>query len=125
MKPKPYTLLILSLAFVYIVFGLLKVLGVSPIKDLVVQTFSFMDNPLLFGLFGLGEVVLGAGIIIKQTRKISSILIILHILSTFLTILLAPSAIFNPVTLVTLEGEFVLKNVMILAIGYYIYSQEA
>ncbi len=119
-----YYLLILSLSFVYIVFGILKVIDKSPIKDLVVEALPFMENSFLFALFGLGEIVLGASLIIKKLRLLGSTGIILHLISTFIAIPLAWGMIYDSNTILTLHGEFVAKNLVLVAAAINIANFE-
>lgn len=117
-------ILILSLSFVYIVFGFLKVIDKSPIKDLVTDALPFMENSLLFALFGLGEIILGASLLIKKLRLLGSIGIILHLLSTFVAIPLAWGMIYDSNTVITLHGEFVAKNLVLIAAALNIFANE-
>jgi uncharacterized membrane protein YphA (DoxX/SURF4 family) len=123
LNTKKYTFLIWALASVYIVFGLLKVFDRSPIKDLIVAAFPFMQNQVLLILFGLSEVFLGLGLVIRKTRKAAALLIVLHVVSTFLTIIFAFNKLVSQSGL-TLEGEFVFKNIILLAVAVFIFQIE-
>ena len=119
-----YKVIAYALSFIYIAFGLLKVIGRSPIKSLVVAAMPFMQNDVLFGIFGAIEVFLGLGLLFRRTRGYAALGIILHLLGTFSTLLLASTKIFTPSTLVTFEGEFVFKNILLIAVAYFIFRQE-
>lgn len=124
MKINSYKVLYISVAIVYVLFGVLKIFDMSPIKDLVTSALPFMENVLLFALFGLIEVVIGLMLIFSKTRKLASILLILHILGTLSTFVLSPSILLTNQLIPTLHGEFVLKNIIILAVGYFIFDKE-
>lgn len=124
MKVTPYRLLYLALAFIYIVFGALKVLGRSPIEPLVLAMIPLLSTPPFFALFGLGEVFLGIGLLFKQIRRFAALGIIVHMLSTFMTLIMVPSRIFSSETVVTLEGEFVFKNILLISVAYYLWRKE-
>ncbi len=124
MKINSYKVLYISVSIVYVLFGVLKIFDMSPIKDLVTSALPFMENVLLFSLFGLIEVVIGLMLIFSKTRKLASILLILHILGTLSTFILSPNILLTNQLIPTLHGEFVLKNIIILAVGYYIFDKE-
>lgn len=117
-------LLILSLSFVYIAFGFLKVIDKSPIKDLVTEALPFMENSFLFALFGLSEILLGVSLLVKKFRLLGSAVIVLHLLSTFVAIPLAWGMIFDSNTFITLHGEFVAKNLVLMAVATHIVTIE-
>lgn len=123
-KVTPYSLLVVSLSFVYILFGALKVIGKSPIQDLVSAMVPFMSNPVWFGLLGIVEVLLGLGLLIKSTRAYAALGIIFHLLFTFGTLLLASDKIFSTATIFTLDGEFVMKNLILIAVAWFVFSKE-
>jgi uncharacterized membrane protein YkgB len=118
----PIKLLVFALAFVYIVFGILKVLNISPVADFVVAMFPLMSNSWMFVLLGISEVALGIGIIWRLTRKWTALLIIGHLAFIFLLSFLNPSQVFSATTVVTFAGEFVAKNVVLMAAAYAIYK---
>jgi uncharacterized membrane protein YkgB len=120
-----YKLIVYSLSCVYILFGFLKILGASPIKPLVVSMLPFMDSPVLFGLFGFTELLLGIGLILVRTRKFAALLIIFHLASTFLSFIFSAERVFSNTTVFSLEGEFVIKNLILAASAYFIYKQES
>ncbi len=121
-SPDPITLLALALGFIYIAFGLLKILGISPVEELVVVMFSLMQNSFLFVLLGISEVALGVGLIWPVTRKWASLLIIAHLGFIFILALLNPSQIFSATTAVTFAGEFIAKNVVLMAAAWAVYK---
>ncbi len=119
-----YKFVVYTLSFVYFVFGLLKVIGRSPLKSFIIAALPFMQNDVLFGLFGLFEVVLGVGLIFKRSRGYAALAIIVHLLGVFATLLLVTDKVFSPNTIITLEGEFILKDLVFIAIAYFIFKRE-
>lgn len=113
--------LALALAFIYVMFGLLKVIGKSPVEELVVTMFVPMQNSFLFILLGISEVVLGIGLLVPRTRKLACLLILLHLASIFGLSLLNPGVIFTGSTVVTFAGEFIAKNFVLAAAAWVIY----
>lgn len=118
-----YKLLVASLAIVYIAFGLPKIFGISSVQDLIQAGFPFF-NITIIGLLGVGEVIIGIALLYKKTRSIAAIGIILHLLGTFSTAIFNFNYFFNTKTIFTLEGEFVFKNIVFIALAIYILGVE-
>lgn len=118
-----YTLLVASLAIVYIAFGLPKIFGISSVESLIQAAFPFF-NKTIIALLGIAEVIIGVALIYKKTRAYAAITIIFHLLGTFSALLLNFGYFFNPKTIFTVEGEFVFKNIVFIAVAIYILGQE-
>ena len=111
-------LLRLGIATVFLWFGLIKILDYenNPIRPLVEAFSPYLASGLGFYLLGGFEVLVGMGFLFGRYLKYIAILLILHMGGTFLTILFVPSRIFGDYfPLLTLEGEFVVKNLVLVA----------
>ena len=122
------TWLRVALGVVFLWFGALKVFGVSPVVELVLQTYYFLPIPsgLLFDILGVWEVVIGLGLIFKKCLRCTLALLWLQMLGTLAAPLFAPAMFFsggNPF-LLTMEGEFVVKNLVLVAAGLVIGGHE-
>jgi uncharacterized membrane protein YkgB len=118
------SLLRVSLGVVFIWFGALKVFGVSPVEDLVTMIIYMgpKQHALLF--MGLVEIVIGFGLLFRLTIRLTMAVFLVHISGTFLVLLLHPELSFqdgNPLLLTT-TGEFVIKNLVLLAAGLVVVS---
>lgn len=116
----------LALGLVFLWFGCLKVFGVSPITPLLRETYSFMAVPVFTVLLGVWEMMIGIGLVFKLALRQTLFLMCLHLAGTFLAIWLAPSHFFlhgNPLVL-TANGEFVVKNFVLLTAGLVIGGHE-
>lgn len=114
----PVKLLRWSLAITFIWFGILKLIGVSPVLLIIQKAMpAFLGSSPLF-LMGLamGEIVVGLGLLFQKTTKIASILMIVHLTIASLSVLVTQG--FKPFPVLTLEGEFVVKNLVLIAAGY-------
>ncbi|MFT3830811.1 MAG: DoxX family protein [Opitutaceae bacterium] len=104
-----------ALAVIFVWFGALKIVGESPIAELVSRTLPFL--PPQVALVGLGwlEVVIGVCFLFRRTVRIALGLLLLQLPGTFASAVVAPELCFdgNPF-LLTLEGEFVVKNLLIV-----------
>ncbi|MBA3239480.1 MAG: hypothetical protein H0T62_14215 [Parachlamydiaceae bacterium] len=110
-------LLRVGLGVVFLWFGLLKIFNVSPVVHVIEQTFTFTkDYPGVIIFLGIWEVLVGLGLLFKIYLKITLIFLWLQIGGILMSVFLNPPLFFtgNPFFL-TLEGEFVVKNLVILA----------
>ena len=112
----------LTLGLVFLWFGLLKLFDASPVTELLKQTYSFMPPEPFALALGVWEVSVGVGLLVRRALRCTLALLWLHMAGTFVALLLAPSLFFhhgNPLWL-TVEGEFVMKNVVLVAAGLVI-----
>jgi len=111
---------------VYVWFGLLKILGISPVAGLVKDTYPMLPQPSTILLLGFGEILIGLLLLHPRTLKTGLILMWLQMGGIFTGVLLNPSVYFsssNPLML-TINGEFVVKNLVLLAAGYALWKKE-
>lgn len=107
----------ISLATVFIWFGALKILGVSPVVDLVASTVYWVDPDWFVPALGVVEVLVGLGLAMNRWIRAVLLVLALQMAGTFLVFLVLPDLTFqdgNPLKL-TVEGEFILKNMVLLA----------
>lgn len=115
-----------ALAIVFLWFGLLKVLDVTPVTALVEQTYSFFPTGPFIFILGIWECLIGLGLLLKKCLRPTLILLWLQMLGTLFTFFLEPSMFFsnsNPF-LLTVEGEFVIKNLVLIAASLVIAAYE-
>lgn len=108
-----------SVAIVFIWFGALKVLDVTPVTDLVADTVYWFDPDWVVPLLGWVELLLGLGLLFKIALRVVLAAFLMMLLGTFLVFVVQPDVAFrdgNPL-LLTVEGEFVVKNVVLLSAG--------
>ncbi|MGO9644935.1 MAG: DoxX family membrane protein [Candidatus Bathyarchaeia archaeon] len=117
-------LLRISLGVVFIWFGLLKVIGVTPVANLVTAVIGWVPAALSVPLVGVFEVVLGVGLVVGYGLRFTLLLLWLHLAGTFLLLLVRPDLAFqsgNPLFL-TADGEFVIKNLVLISGGIAVGS---
>lgn len=106
-----------SLASVFIWFGLLKLIGESPVTGLVAATVPFGDPGTVMIALGAVEVILGAALLLGRAQRLLLLALAGHLAGTFLSFVMAPELMMrdgNPL-LLTVDGEFVLKNVVLIS----------
>jgi len=116
----------ISLFVVFCWFGSLKLLGLSPagnlVHDLFDQTISFMNFGLFYALFASFECIIGILFLIPKTERIAFPLLLLHMLTTMLPLILLPSATWQSPFVPTLEGQYIIKNLLIIATAISLMS---
>jgi putative oxidoreductase len=105
----------LSLATVFFWFGVLKVANVSPVTNLLRAAFPFLAETPYLEILGIAEIVIGVGLLMNRLTKQATFMMILHLLGTLSLFIIAPRLIFAPTfPVLTMDGEFVLKNVVLI-----------
>ena len=106
-----------SLAMIFIWFGLLKPLGISPAQELVENTvYWFEDKSIFVKFLGWWEVVIGLTMCFRPLIRISIFLLFLQIPGTFLPLVLLPEVCFTDFPYgLTLEGQYIVKNLIIIS----------
>jgi putative oxidoreductase len=124
MRDYGITVLRLALGVVFVWFGVLKVIGRSPVGDLVADTVYWVDPGWFVPFLGAWEVLVGIGLIAGMALRLVLLLFWLQMAGTFLVLVLRPDFAFqggNPLLLTT-TGEFVIKNLVLIAAGLVVGS---
>jgi uncharacterized membrane protein YkgB len=108
-----------GLFIVFFWFGLLKVLDLSPASTLVQSLFErtvpFMHFGTFMVLFGLFEILIGILFLIKGAERVVMPLLLLHLITTFMPLFLLPATTWSAPFVPTLEGQYIIKNVLLIA----------
>lgn len=124
MSDKGISLLRISLAVIFIWFGVLKVIGLSPVAELVASTVPWIPSVLFVPFLGIWEVIVGLGLLFSWKLRLILLLFWLQMAGTFLVLLTQPDIAYqggNPLLLTT-EGEFVIKNLILITAGLVVGS---
>jgi uncharacterized membrane protein YkgB len=110
-----------ALGIVFIWFGALKVAGLSPAASLVTQVIGAktVASVPVVPLLGIVEGVIGVGLVFGIALRTTLLLFVGQQAGTFLVLIVCPALAFqhhNPL-LLTMTGEFVVKNVVLMAAG--------
>ncbi|MBU86642.1 MAG: hypothetical protein CMC53_00960 [Flavobacteriaceae bacterium] len=109
----------LPLFIIFFWFGLLKVIELSPARQLIIDTVFWM--PILSAetwviIIGYWEMFIAIFFLTKRTTFLAMILLFLQMSGTFMPLILLPDITFqssNPL-LPTLEGQYIIKNIIII-----------
>jgi putative oxidoreductase len=108
-----------TLALVFLWFGALKIFDVSPAADLVAKSLPFMPPRAAVLLMGLVELVVGVGLLTGWAIRVALMVFFAQMVGTLLTLVLQPAVSFedgNPLRL-SLTGEFIVKNLVLITAG--------
>ncbi len=112
---------------VFFWFGILKVVGQSPASELVEHLFSrtvpFMSFHTFMILFGLFEALIGILFLIKGAERLSIALLAIHMVTTFLPLVMLRQETWSGFFVPTLEGQYIIKNLLIISAAVVIAAQ--
>lgn len=116
-----YGLIVLrvGLGIVFFWFGALKLApGLSPAEDLVRNTIYFVDPDLFLPILAIWEMLIGLGLIFGIFMRLTLLLLFLQMPGTALPLLLLPQVTWTvfPIGL-TLEGQYIIKNLVLIGAG--------
>ena len=110
-----------GLFVVFFWFGILKVIGLSPASGLVERLFEqsivFMSFHSFIIFFGLFECLIGILFLIKGAERIVIPLLFIHMFTTFGPLFILPQETWSGFLVPTLEGQYIIKNLVIIAAG--------
>ena len=109
----------IPLFIIFFWFGFLKIIDLSPAQQFVQDTVYWM--PFLSAadwtvVIGVWEVFIAVFFLFKRTTFIAMILLMIQMTGTFLPLVILPEVTFqnsNPL-LPTLEGQYIIKNIIII-----------
>ena len=111
---------------VFFWFGLLKVLGLSPasglVQNLFEKTIPFMGFDLFLVLFGVFECLIGVLFLIRGFERVAIPLLFIHMVTTAGPLVMLPEETWQSFFVPTLEGQYIIKNLVIIATAIGIAS---
>ena len=112
----------LSLGFVFVWFGVLKFFeGVSAAEPLVTRTvevlsFGLVSPEVALPVLAAWEVVIGIGLLTGWFLRVTLALLALQMVGALAPLVLFPDQVFSvPVIVPTLEGQYIIKNLVLIA----------
>lgn len=117
----------IALFVVYFWFGILKIVGQSPASPLVARllekTLPFISFHNFIICLGMYEMIIGILFIIPGLERVAFLVWIPHIIITTGPIILLPGMTWQAWFVPTLEGQYIIKNLLILALAVTVGSQ--
>ncbi|MFT7328109.1 MAG: hypothetical protein ACI870_000287 [Crocinitomicaceae bacterium] len=117
-----------ALFIIFFWFGILKVFGVSPagplVTSLVEVMFGNSVSPQSFLIyFGAFEAITGFLILLPKFERITFAILASHFVATAAPLLILSEITWYGVMQPTLVGQYILKNLALLAIGMFLYGR--
>jgi putative oxidoreductase len=117
-----------TLAITFLWFGALKITNDTPVGDFVARTVDWIpgvNGSWFVPFLGVVEVLLGLALLFNRGLRVVLPLLFAHLVGTFLALVTQPDVTFqdgNPMMLTT-EGEFVIKNLILLSAILVLYGR--
>lgn len=115
-------LLRIALGFVFLWFGALKLVpDLSPAEDLAartigVLTFGVVPPSVALPVLAAWEVAIGVGLLAGRFLRVTLLLLVVQMAGTLTPLVLFPDETFTVFPIApTLEGQYILKNVVLVA----------
>lgn len=115
-----------ALFVVYFWFGILKVLGFSPANPLVdallqstIPGVSFNEFIVAFGVL---EMLIGILFIIPRFTRLAVFVLVLHLVTTIMPLFVLTESTWQAFLVPTIEGQYIIKNVLIISTALGIFS---
>jgi uncharacterized membrane protein YkgB len=122
-------LLRVSLGVVFLWFGALKFLpGASPAQELATRTIYALSRGLVpasvsLPLLAAWECVIGVGLLVGRGLRGLLLLLYVQMLGTLTPMVLFPHEVFTSIPYIpTLEGQYIIKNLVLISAGIVVGS---
>lgn len=116
-----------ALFIVYAWFGLLKVIDMSPANPLVAalleRTLPFLSFDTFIIGFGWFEVLIGVLWLWSRWDRVTLVLFAAHMVMTVLPMMMLPGVVWAEPFVPTLEGQYMIKNVALVALAMSIAAR--
>lgn len=113
-----------ALFIIYFWFGFLKVIDISPAtplaESLATKTIGADLFPAAFWLLAVFECVIGVLFLIPKATRHAVVLLLIHMAVVCSPLLLLPGEAWQNWFVPTLEGQYIIKNVALVALAFII-----
>lgn len=116
-----------SIFIIFFWFGLLKLFGLSPanplVSNLLEKTLPFIRFSDFIIMLGIIEVLIGIGFLIPKLTRIVILVLFFHMITTVMPLFLLPQIAWSGFLMPTIEGQYMIKNILIIALAITIGSR--
>ncbi len=113
-----------GIGVVFIWFGGLKVVGLSPAEDLLAATVYWWTPEIIVPVIGYWEVLIGVFFLVPPLTRVAIFLLAPQMVGTFLPLVLLPSVCWEVFPWgLTLEGQYIVKNLVVIGAALVIGSR--
>lgn len=110
-----------SIFLVFFWFGFIKLLGLSPAsplaEELINRTVGLQYFDALFITLALLECAIGVLFLLPKLTRVVIPLLLVHLLIVCSPLLLVPSYTWQSFLVPTLEGQYIIKNIVVVAVA--------
>lgn len=111
----------IALFVVFFWFGFLKLTGGSPanplVENLLSKTLPFLTFNQFIVILGLWEMAIGIAFLVPHLERLAIALLAPHMITTFMPLILLPQITWQTFLTPTLEGQYIIKNLVIIALA--------
>lgn len=115
----------MAMFVIFFWFGVLKLFLLSPADEIVQSLMSVTIPAIPFSAFfpflGGLEMLIGILFLIPKWTKFALPILLVHMFTTFGPLLLVPEAVWQAPFVPTLEGQYIIKNLALVALALSIY----
>ncbi|MDQ3244918.1 MAG: hypothetical protein M3P22_01025 [bacterium] len=115
-----------AIFIVYFWFGALKVFAESPANPLVdallKQTLPGVTFAQFIVFFGVFEMLIGILFLLPRFTRLVMFLLLIHLTTTLMPLFVLPSATWQGFLVPTLEGQYIIKNILIISAAMGIFA---
>jgi uncharacterized membrane protein YkgB len=116
MQRHGHVVLRLGLGTVFVWFGAPKLIpGASPAESLVAATVPWFDPTWFVPLLGVVEILIGVCLFVRRWVRFGLVLMAGHMIGAALPLFTLPEIAWKSFPVATLEGQYILKNVVLVA----------
>lgn len=117
----------LAFFIVFFWFGILKLVNASPanplVSSLLEKTLPFITFEQFIIFLGLWEMLIGVLFLIPHLERVAILLLVPHLFVTAAPLVLLPQIAWQSAFIPTLEGQYIIKNILIVSTALAIGSQ--
>jgi uncharacterized membrane protein YkgB len=107
-----------SMGIIFVWFGALKFVGISPANELVTRTVYWFNPAIFIPILGWWEVIIGLCMIYKPLNRAAIFLLFLQMPGTVMPLFILPDICFTQIPFgLTLEGQYIIKNLVFISAG--------
>lgn len=118
-----------SIFIIFFWFGLIKLLGLSPASPLAealtAKTVGMQYFGILFVILALVECVIGVLFLFPKMTRIVVPLLLVHMVIVCSPLIMVPEYTWQAFMVPTLEGQYILKNAVVIAVAIGIAASAA
>ncbi len=117
-----------SIFIVFFWFGFIKLLGISPASPLaealVAKTIGIQYFDTLFVLIALIECIIGILFLVPKATRVVIPLLLVHMAIVCSPLIMLPEVAWQSFLVPTLEGQYIIKNAVVIAVAIGIAASE-